>query len=127
MTRTTDTVTLTRAEYEALLDQIEDAQDRATIAAAEAREKALGKKAARADALPLELVKSLTTGAHPIRVWRKHRGMTLVMLAKKAGIAQSYLTEIETRVKPGSFDALTKIAAALAISLDDIAAWLVRA
>jgi DNA-binding Xre family transcriptional regulator len=126
MTRTTDTVTLTRAEYEALLDQIEDAEDRATVAAAEAREKALGKKMARADALPLELAKSLAAGTHPVRVWRKQRGMTLVALAEKAGIAQSYLTEIETRVKPGSFDALTKIAAALAISLDDIAPWLVR-
>jgi hypothetical protein len=69
-----DTVTLTRDDYEALLDRIEDAEDRAIVAAAEAREKALGKDAARANALPLELVKSLASGPHPMRVWRKHRG-----------------------------------------------------
>ena len=32
-----DTVTLSRAEYEALLDRLEDAEDLATIIAAEAR------------------------------------------------------------------------------------------
>ena len=44
-------------------------------------------------------------------------------LAASAGVAPSYLTEIETHKKPGSFDALAKLAAALRISLDDIAAW----
>ncbi len=121
-----DTVTLTRHDYEALLDRIEDAEDRAVVAAAKAREKALGKDEARANALPLDLVEGLASGLHPVRVWRKHRGLTLDRLADETGIAQSYLTEIETRKKPGSIDALIKIAAALKISLDDIAAWLVE-
>jgi len=47
-------------------------------------------------------------------------------LAELAGVAPSYVTEIETRKKPGSFDALAKLAAALKISLDDIAAWTTR-
>jgi hypothetical protein len=34
------------------------------------------------------------------------------------------LSEIETRRKPGSFGALAKLAVALDISLDDLAAWL---
>ncbi len=124
--RASETVTLTRAQYEALLNRLEDAEDRAIVAGAQAREKALGKKAARADALPLELVEALARGTHPVRVFRKHRSLTLDALAEATGIAQSYLTEIETRKKPGSLDALIKIAAALEVPLDDIAAWLAR-
>ena len=121
-----DTVTLTRAEYEALLQQIEDAEDLAAVAAAEAREAVLGKEAARADYLPIELVERLIAGEHPIRVWRAHRGLTREALAAAAGVSPSYLTEIETRRKPGSLDAMIKLAAALRISLDDIGAWLRR-
>ena len=44
---TADTVTLSRTEYEALLRELEDAEDLAAVAAAEAREAALGKAAAR--------------------------------------------------------------------------------
>lgn len=119
-----NTVTLTRSDYEALIDRIEDAEDRATAAAAQARERALGIKTARAEALPLDCVKALAEGTHPVRVWRKQRKMTLQDLATAAGIGQSYLTEIETRKKPGSLDAMIKIAVALKVSLDDLAAWL---
>jgi DNA-binding Xre family transcriptional regulator len=124
MSKSNGTVTLKRRDYEALIDRVEDADDRITIAAAEAREKALGVKAARADALPLDLVKALADGSHPVRVWRKHRKMTLQDLSAATGIAQSYLTEIETGKKPGSLDAMIKISAALDVSLDDLVAWL---
>lgn len=120
----TDTVTLTRAEYEALMGRIEDAEDLGAVAAAEAREAILGKEAARADYLPIELVERLFSGEHPIRVWRAHRGLTREALAAAAGVAPSYLTEIETWRKPGSFSAIAKLAAALRISLDDVAVWL---
>jgi DNA-binding Xre family transcriptional regulator len=124
MNDTTETVTLTRAEYEALIERIEDAEDLAAIAAAEAREAVIGKEKARADYLPIELVRRLSAGEHPVRVWRAHRGLGRDALAAAAGIAPSYLSEIETRRKPGSFGALVKLAAALHISLDDLAAWL---
>jgi len=119
-----DTVTLTRAEYQALIEQIEDAEDNAFLDAIEARERAIGKEWARADYLPAELVHRLIEGDHPVRVWRAHRGLTRDTLAAAAGIAPSYLSEIETRRKRGSFGALAKLAAALRISLDDLAAWL---
>jgi hypothetical protein len=123
MNEKSETVTLSRAEYEALIERLEDAEDLATVAAAEAREAVLGKEKARADHLPIELVRRLSAGEHPVRVWRAHRGLTREALAA-AGIAPSYLSEIETRRKPGSFGALAQIAAALCISLDDLAAWL---
>jgi hypothetical protein len=124
MSEKTETVTLSRAEYEALIERLEEAEDLATVAAAEAREAALGKEQARADYLSIELVRRLSAGEHPVRVWRAHRGLTREALAAAAGVAPSYLTEIETRRKPGSFGAFAKIAVALRISLDDLAAWL---
>jgi transcriptional regulator with XRE-family HTH domain len=57
-------------------------------------------------------------------VWRAHRGLTREALAAAAGVSPSYLSEIETRRKPGSLDAMMKLAAALRVPLDDIAAWL---
>jgi DNA-binding XRE family transcriptional regulator len=119
-----DTVTLTRAEYEALIEAIEDAEDLAAIAAAEARETALGKTAARADYLSGELVSRLVAGEHPIRIWREHRGMTREVLAAAAGVAPGCLAAIETRAVPGSFTTVAKLAVALDVSLDDIAAWI---
>ncbi len=119
----TDIVTLPRAEYEALLARLEDAEDNAALEAAERHETMLGKHAARADYLSVELVQRLLAGEHPVRVWRGHRGLTREALAAAAAVSPSYLTEIETGRKPGSFDALAKIAKALSISLDDIAAW----
>jgi transcriptional regulator with XRE-family HTH domain len=50
--------------------------------------------------------------------------MTLQDLSAGTGISQSYLTEIETGKKPGSLDAMIKIAATLNVSLDDLVAWL---
>ena len=124
MSEKLDTVTLTRAEYEALIERVEDAEDNAFLDGVEARERAIGKASVRADYLPAELVHRLINGEHPVRVWRSHRGLGRDALAAAAGIAPSYLTEIETRRKPGSFAALAKLAAALHISLDDLAAWL---
>ncbi|HEX3416588.1 MAG TPA: helix-turn-helix domain-containing protein [Stellaceae bacterium] len=124
MSKETDTVTLTRAEYEALIERIEDAEDNAFLDSVEARELAIGKHNARADYLPAELVRRLMDGEHPVRVWRVHRSLGRDALAAAAGIAPSYLSEIETRRKPGSFSALAKLAAALQVSLDDLAAWL---
>ena len=124
MSRDTDTVILTRAEYDALIERIEDAEDNAFLDGIEARERDLGREKARAGYLPAELVRRLIEGEHPVRVWRAHRGLTREALAAAAGIAPSYLTEIETRRKPGSFSALAKLAAALHISLDDLAAWI---
>jgi ribosome-binding protein aMBF1 (putative translation factor) len=120
----TDTVTLSRSEYEALLDRIEDSEDRRAIDRLEARIAKEGFDAATRDYLPMELAKRLFDGEHPVRVWRAHRGWTREVLAVKAGVSPSYLTEIETRRKPGSFDALAKLAQALDASLDDLAPWM---
>lgn len=102
----------------------EDAEDRIALDRLEARLAAAGPEEALAEDLPIELVKRLSAGEHPIRVWRAHRGLTREALAATAGIAPSSLSEIETGRKPGSFEAIARIAAALRVSLDDLAAWL---
>ena len=86
MSDTSEIVTLTRAEYEALIERLEDAEDLAAVAAAEAREAALGKEKVRANYLPIELVRRLSAGEHPVRVWRAHRRLSREALATAAGI-----------------------------------------
>ena len=116
-----DTITLTRTQYDALIRRIEDAEDTAAVAKQIAREEALGKEPARADYLPAELVSRMLAGESPVRVWREHRKMTARQLAQSAELPPSYLSEIETAKKPGSFDAMTRIARALNVRLDDLA------
>lgn len=123
MTSPGETVTLTRAEYEALIGRLEDAEDKA-LDRLEERIENEGFAAATVDYLSGELVARLLAGEHPIRVWRAHRGLTRNAFAAIADVSPSYLSEIETRRKPCSFDAIMKLAAALDVPLDDIAAWL---
>jgi DNA-binding Xre family transcriptional regulator len=112
---TADTVTLAKADYEALLDALEEAQDLERVKRIEA-----DLAAGRTETMPLDMALALCDGANPIRVWRTHRGMTARELAAQAGITSAYLSEIETSKKPGSLQVLTAIAAVLHVDLDDL-------
>ena len=116
-------VTLSRAEYEALLDRLEDAEDVAALDRLEAR-LAAGPEEAIVDYLPAALVKRLFAGEHPIAIWREHRGMSREELAAAVGFDAARLAAIETRRQPGSFADIARLADALRVSLDDIAIWL---
>jgi transcription elongation GreA/GreB family factor len=59
ITETAEAVTISRADFERLLDLAEDALDHAAIDAQEARERELGKEAARADYLSIEAVERM--------------------------------------------------------------------
>jgi DNA-binding Xre family transcriptional regulator len=112
---TKDTVLLSRKDWKAVIDALEDAEDRGAVRASGAR-RASGKD----DGLPVELYRRLRAGEHPIRVWRAQRKMSLTVLADRAGVARAYLSEIETGKKPGSVSALQKIARALGVDLDEL-------
>jgi hypothetical protein len=71
-----DIVTLTRREYEQLLDRLEEAEDATALDRFERRIAAEDFDQATADYLPAEFVRQLLEDEHPIRVWRAHRGMT---------------------------------------------------
>ncbi len=113
-----DTVLLKRADYEALVRQAEDAADAAQIRAAEARV-----AAGEDEYVPVALTKRLMAGEIPVRVWREHRGLSARALAHRAGISTAYLSQIETGKKPGSFDAMAKVARALGVSMEDLELW----
>ena len=120
LAQTEDTVTLRRADYEAILEALEDLEDIAALNAAAVDEARLGKEAYRADCLPSELVDRMLAGESPVRIWREHRKTSGKDLAAAAGVAPGYLSEIENGKKPGSLDAMAKIAKALKVSMDDL-------
>ena len=70
--------------------------------------------------IPAGVLRRMAAGEHPVRVWRDYRGMTARALAAAAGIAGSYLSAIETGKKPGSINAMKRIARALDVDLDDL-------
>jgi DNA-binding Xre family transcriptional regulator len=108
-------MTLRRADYQALLEALEDAADVALLREAEA-----AVQRGESELLPIEMVERLLAGESPVRVWRTHRGMTANGLARIARLAPSYLSEIETGKKPGSVDALARLARALGVAMEDL-------
>lgn len=72
------------------------------------------------ESVPIELVDRLLAGENPVRAWREYRGLTGVELAAAAGVAASYLSAIENRKKPGSINALKRLATALRVDVDDL-------
>lgn len=70
--------------------------------------------------VPFELVKRIASGEHPVRVWSEYRGMKAAELATAAGIAASYLSDIENGRMPGSVKAMRCVANALGVGVDDL-------
>lgn len=102
-----ETVTLTREEYDALLERTAELEDR--LAAAEAAQDAR---------VPHEVALAIIGGASPIRAFRDRDGLTLRKLSERSGVAVSYLSEIEHGRKPGSVRALTRVAESLGTTVD---------
>jgi hypothetical protein len=115
---TADTVTLSRADYEAMVEALEDAADFAAI-----RDVSASVAASVDEYVPGAAIERLAAGEHPVRVWREHRGMTGRALAEAAHIPASYLCDIEAGHKPGSFQAMAAIAAALRLDMEDLKPW----
>jgi ribosome-binding protein aMBF1 (putative translation factor) len=113
-----DTVLLRRTDYEALVRQAENAADAMQIREAEARV-----AAGEDEYVPVELTQRLMAGEVPVRVWRQHRGLSARALAVRAGISAAYLSQIETGKKPGSFEAMAKLARALGVDMEDLEPW----
>ncbi len=100
-------VVLSRRECDALLARAgdEDAEDRMTlIVAAEARAEA---------PLPESVSAAILAGDPCLKALRTWRGLTQSELAKRTGVNQGYISEIENRSKAGTADTLSKLAEAL--------------
>ena len=108
-------IVLAEADYKRLVEAAEDAAD---IAAVEIFRRKLA--AGEEELVPAEIVNRILNGENRIRVWREHRGLTSDALAGEAGIAQGFLSQIETGRREGTVETLRKIADALSLTIDDL-------
>ena len=102
-----DTVTIPRVEYDALLQALEDAEDRATIA--ERRHQ---------PTLSLKRVERSLEGENLIKLWREERGLKQKELAEAGNIARSTMSEIESGKKQPGITVLRRFAAKLGVPVD---------
>ena len=72
------------------------------------------------ETVPIAVVDRLLTGESPLKVWREHRRLTLTALADKAEIGKGYLSQLERGTRKGPVATMQKLAAALAVDLDDL-------
>jgi DNA-binding XRE family transcriptional regulator len=108
-----DKVTLSKAEYEALLDRIEDLEDTLAIERSRAEQARLGRdEYIRLSYTAAEVERSLA-GATKLSIWRARSKLTQAQLAERAGVTQSLVAEIERGKKAGSAATLAKLAAVL--------------
>lgn len=117
---TEDTVTITKADFHALIQAAEDAEDLAAVVAHDAEEARIGREIARSNYLTGAEVARLLEGVGPLRVWREKRGLSQRALADAAGVQPGYLAEIETGKKPGSAEAWLRLSAVLRIPIADL-------
>jgi mRNA interferase RelE/StbE len=111
---TADTVTLRRADFDALLEDLEDAGDRVAVL----EEHLAIARGDRAPSLTADEAERLLNRESPVKVWREKLGLTQRQLASRAGTSQGLLAEIEAGRKHGSIATLRSIAGALGVSLD---------
>ena len=94
-----DLVVLPHADYRALMDRVEPAMRRQAA---------------------VQMAEAAAGGSNRIRLWRRHRNLSLQELARRIGRSKGYLSEIETGRKPGSLPVLRAVAAVLEVDLDDL-------
>jgi DNA-binding XRE family transcriptional regulator len=70
--------------------------------------------------VPAAVANAILDGAHPVKAWREHRGLTQGTLAAEAGISKAYLCQIETGRREGAVKTLRAIATALNVTVDDL-------
>ncbi len=102
-----ETVTITRQEYDALLERDSELED--PLAAMHAAVGVL---------VPHQMALAIINGERPMAAYRTHQGVTSQDLSEKTELGVSYLSEIERGRKAGSAAALSRIANALGTTID---------
>ena len=103
-----DTVILTRAEYQDLID---------------ARDAALALRDVASGAMPVlseTEVDAYLAAPTPLAFWRKHRGLTQAALAAQVGITPPYLAQIERGRRGGDVVLYSKLARALKVRIENL-------
>lgn len=113
-------VVLPRAEYDALVAAAENAgEDAEDVAIYDARKAELA--SGTGGVLPADVGKYLLTGNSRLKAVRLWRGITQVELARRAGLGQGYLSDIESGRRPGTPELLRGLAATLDVPPEWIA------
>lgn len=118
VSKTADTITLSLADWRALMAQIENLQDLVAVDHRDARVAAIGVEAVRHECVTGDEMMRILNGTSPVTIWRERAKLSGKALAAAAGVSQSYLAEIEGGKKPGSVAALAALAQALGVSMD---------
>ena len=111
-------VVLPRKEYDRLthLAYDEDAHD-AALADAQIRKIKTGKTTL----IPADVVHAIAVdGVHPVKAWRDYRGWTGEELAKKAKLARTTISQMETGKRKGTIAAYKAIAKALGVTVGSL-------
>src|ERR1700712_1058894 len=102
------------ADYERLIDIVEDKADISAAVQAEQR------RDAGEEYLHVEMVDQILAGESALKVWRKFRSLTLAEVSKASGSQQSMLSRIENGQLQGRPGLWRKLADTLNVSVDDI-------
>lgn len=111
----TEFVVLPVAEYEVLIEAVQDKMDQALIS--EFRNQL---RSGEEETVPSHVAQALISGQSPVKIWREYRGMTQDALAKKTGISKAFLSQIETKKRNGGIKTLRALAEVLKVSVDDV-------
>ena len=115
---TSDTVTLSKAELNAYL---EDLRDNAALDRSLAVQAALGDaEYKRLCYTQAEVSRILDDNVSVVTIWRDRERLTQRALAEKAGISVTYLSEIEAGKKPARATALKALAAVLRVPVEHL-------
>lgn len=110
-----ETITISRSEYERLLGAAEQ------LAEIGAYDRAKAMLAAGADELiPAAFADRIINGESPLRVYRDLRGLTQSALAELSAVNRVQIADLEAGRKSGSIETVRKLAAALRITIDDL-------
>ncbi len=102
-------------EYERLIEAAENMED---VRDYDAVKKALGNGSE--ELVPSDVADQLLNGENPLRVWRKHRGLSVSELAAACGLTPAAVSQIENGKRSPSIEKLKAIAAALNVEVNDI-------
>lgn len=106
------TVTIPLEEYNRLLEAAEDLEDLRILAHARANPQ---------EGVPDVYVGRRIDGESPVAVYRDWRGSSQSELARRSGVNRTQIADIEAGRKTGSVATLKKLAAALGVTIDDLA------
>jgi len=99
---------LPRAELERMMAAVNHAQALADY------------RAGRDPGLTADEMRELLAAGSPLAFWRRRRGLTQAALARQAGVAQNYLSDLETGRRQGSPAQWLRIARIVGVPLEEL-------